>query len=170
MLTMLDLPEEMLSSDAEPQLLTMEPVTDLSRSPVLESGVGSRPWKSSLREEGWSSCCLCFCPLWCWLYRLSASSASVSSSSSASSCSSVSTQRGMELYVCDGETGQGWMVLCWLEKNKQKKKSVQACHNNTFHCSFMVQIKNVACFNVTLYYCINIFLPMFAVLGQHSKQ
>lgn len=37
----LDLPDEMLSSDADPQLLTMDPVTDRSRSPVLEAGVCS---------------------------------------------------------------------------------------------------------------------------------
>lgn len=42
-LTTLDLPDEMLSSDAEPQLLTMDPVTDLSRSPELEAGVCSSP-------------------------------------------------------------------------------------------------------------------------------
>lgn len=66
-LTTLDLPDEMLSSDAEPQLLTMDPVTDLSRSPMLEAGVCSNPWRSSLCGDGWCSWCLCFCRLSCWL-------------------------------------------------------------------------------------------------------
>ncbi len=39
-LTALERPDEALSSsEAEPQPLIMEPVTELSRSPVLEAGV-----------------------------------------------------------------------------------------------------------------------------------
>lgn len=53
-LTMLERPEEMLSSEAEPQLLTMEPVTERSRSPVLEAGVCSSPGCSSLSGEEWA--------------------------------------------------------------------------------------------------------------------
>lgn len=64
-LTALDLPEETLSSsEADPHPLIMEPVTELSRSPMLDAGVCSSPRSSNLRGciWGWWGC------VWGWVW------------------------------------------------------------------------------------------------------